>query len=160
MARADGFRQSNPIREAALDGTDRMRSLAPPVQHVRLECVGVRSTAALTRSPSDTRCMTTPAFIAILDFATSPTQRQAAIAQLEHEQPAVCAMRGCIAFRVFSSRQNETDITVVHEWIDQASFDEYLTSDAFARSGEVLRPMLTGTPLSRRFRVELVDTAA
>lgn len=104
--------------------------------------------------------MTTPTFIAILDFATAATERQAAIAQLEREQPAVSAMPGCIAFRVFSSRQNDTDITVVHEWIDQASFDDYLTSDAFARSGELLRPMMTRTPSSRRFRVELVETVA
>ncbi len=104
--------------------------------------------------------MTIPTFIAILDFATAPTQRQAAMAQLEREQPVVSARPGCVAYRVFSSRQNETDITVIHEWIDQASFGEYLTSDAFARSGELLRPMMTGTPLSRRFRVELVDTVA
>ncbi len=103
---------------------------------------------------------TTPSFIAILDFSTAATDRSAAIAQLEREQPAVVAMPGCVAFRVFASRQDDTGITVVHEWVDQASFDGYLASDEFARSGEILRPMMTAAPSSRRFRVELVETVA
>ncbi len=104
--------------------------------------------------------MTTPTFIAILDFSTTAADRPAAIAQLEREQPVIRAMSGCIAFRAFDSHQNDTDITVLHEWIDQASFDAYLASDAFVRSGEILRPMMTGAPSSRRFRVELVPTGA
>jgi quinol monooxygenase YgiN len=103
---------------------------------------------------------TAPAFIAILDFSTAATDRPAAVAQLEREQPAVTAMPGCIAFRVYCNRQDDTGITVLHEWIDQASFDAYLASDAFARSGEILRPMMTGAPSSRRFRAELVETVA
>ena len=103
---------------------------------------------------------TAPSFIAILDFSTAATDRSAAVAQLDREQPTVNAMPGCIAFRVFCNRQNDTGITVLHEWIDQASFDGYLASDAFARSGEILRPMMTGTPSSRRFRVELVEMVA
>ena len=69
-------------------------------------------------------------------------------------------MPGCVAFRVFASRQSDTSITVLHEWIDQPSFDAYLASEEFARSGEMLRPMMTGAPSSRRFRVELVETVA
>jgi quinol monooxygenase YgiN len=104
--------------------------------------------------------MTTPSFIAILDFSTAAADRPMALAQLEREQPTVSAMPGCVAFRVFGGRENDTGITVLHEWIDQASFVEYLASEAFARSGEILRPIMTGTPTSRRFRVELVETVA
>lgn len=104
--------------------------------------------------------MTTPTFIAILDFSTAATDRPTAIAQLERERPGVTAMAGCIAFRAFAGRENDTDITVLHEWIDQASFDAYLASDAFTRSGEVLRPLMIGAPVSRRFRVELLQTVA
>ncbi len=46
----------------------------------------------------------------------------------------------------------------VHEWTDQASFDRYLASDAFQRSGEILRPILLAAPTSRRFLVELIET--
>jgi quinol monooxygenase YgiN len=104
--------------------------------------------------------MTTPCFIAILDFSTSASDRPTALAQLERERPAVTDMPGCLGFRFFSSRQDDTGITVLHEWTDQASFDAYLASEPFARSGQVLRPMMTGTPSSRRFRVELVESVA
>jgi quinol monooxygenase YgiN len=104
--------------------------------------------------------MTTPTLIAIVDFSTTASDRQAAIAQLEREQPVVGAMPGCVAFRVFASRQNDTGVTVIHEWTDTTSFDRYLASEAFARSGEVLRPMMTGSPSSRCFRVELIETVA
>ena len=105
--------------------------------------------------------MTTPSFIAILDFSTAAADRPAAIAQLEREQPIVSAMPGCVGVPgLLPADEDDTGITVLHEWVDQASFDGYLASDAFARSGEILRPMMTGTPSSRRFRVELVETVA
>jgi len=100
----------------------------------------------------------TPSFIAILDFSTAATDRPVAIAQLERKQPAVGSMPGCLALRIFPNHDSDTGITVLHEWADQASFDQYLASDAFARSGEILRPLMAGTPSSRRFRVELVET--
>jgi quinol monooxygenase YgiN len=101
-----------------------------------------------------------PTFIAILDFSTTATDRPTAIAQLEREQPVVTAMPGCLAFRVFPDRRDGTGVTVLHEWTDRASFDGYLASEAFARSGAILRPMMTGTPTSRRFRVELLEAVA
>lgn len=104
--------------------------------------------------------MTTPTFIAILDFATSVADRPTALAQLEREQPIVRAMPGCIDFRAFPSTESDTGIIVLHEWADQAAFDRYLASDAFARSGAVLRPMMTASPSSRRFRAELIETVA
>jgi quinol monooxygenase YgiN len=104
--------------------------------------------------------MTSPSFIAILDFSTAAADRPAAIAQLEREQPLVTAMPGCVAFRVFADRRDQTGVTVLHEWVDQGAFDRYLESDAFARSGEILRPMISGAPSSRRFRVELVAAVA
>jgi quinol monooxygenase YgiN len=104
--------------------------------------------------------MTPPSFIAILDFSTAAADRPTALAQLEREQPVVTAMPGCVAFRAFADPHNDTDVTVLHEWIDKESFDRYVASDAFARSGEVLRPIMTGAPSSRRFRVELVEAVA
>lgn len=69
-------------------------------------------------------------------------------------------MPGNLAYRVYASREDETRITVIHEWDDEASFGGYLRSDSFARSGEVLRPITTGAPVSRRFRAELLETVA
>ena len=99
-------------------------------------------------------------FIAILDFSTTRTDRARALAQLEGERAQVRSMPGNLAFRVYASREDEQTVTVVHEWVDQDSFAAYLASDAFARSNAVLRPMVTGGPVSRRFRAELVEAVA
>jgi len=56
--------------------------------------------------------------------------------------------------------ENDTDITVLHERTDQTSFDNYLASDAFARSDEGRRPTMIAPPSSRRFRVKLLETVA
>ena len=99
-------------------------------------------------------------FIAILDFSTAAADRPIALAQLDRERDQVRQMPGNIAFRVYTSRTDESEITVVHEWVDEASFAAYLASDSFARSGAVLRPVMSGAPVSRRFRAELLETVA
>lgn len=99
-------------------------------------------------------------FIAILDFSTAPADRPTALAQLDGERDRVRAMPGNRAFRVYASREDETGVAVVHEWDDEASFAGYLRSEAFARSGEVLRPMMTEAPVSRRFHADLLETVA
>ena len=87
-------------------------------------------------------------FIAILDFSTAATDRPAALAKLDGERAEIRAMPGNVAFRVYASREDDTRITVVHEWEDQASFDGYLGSDAFAPKAELdpalLRKLLPG----------------
>jgi len=99
-------------------------------------------------------------YLAIVDFTTSPADRPAAVAQLEAELGTVRAMPGCLGFRVFPSPETDTDVTILHEWEDAASFQAYTESDAFATSGAVLRPMMTTAPCSRRFRAELVESVA
>jgi quinol monooxygenase YgiN len=99
-------------------------------------------------------------FIAILDFGTAPTDRPSALAQLEAERPLVRSMPGNHAFRVYASREDDRTVTVVHEWSDQSAFAAYLASSAFARSNDVLRPLITDGPVSRRFRAELAESVA
>ncbi|MEU7744277.1 antibiotic biosynthesis monooxygenase [Nonomuraea sp. NPDC049158] len=99
-------------------------------------------------------------FIAILDFDTAAADRAAALAQLDSERDEVRAMPGNVAYRVYASRENETRVTVVHEWDDEESFAGYQKSDSFVRSGKAIRPMLTGSPVSRRFHAELLETVA
>ena len=69
-------------------------------------------------------------------------------------------MPGNVAFRVYANRGDDTRVTIVHEWEDAASFDGYQGSESFARSGALLRPMMTGAPVSRRFRAALLETVA
>ncbi|MEV0201017.1 antibiotic biosynthesis monooxygenase [Nonomuraea sp. NPDC050691] len=98
--------------------------------------------------------------IAIVDFDTAAADRAAALAHLDSERDQVRAMPGNLAYQAYASRQDETRVTIVHEWEDEESFAGYLKSDAFARSGEVIRPMMVGAPVSRRFRAELWETVA
>ena len=98
--------------------------------------------------------------IAILDLDTAPADRPAALAQLDAERAEIRAMPGNIDFRSFASREDDGGVRVVHEWEDDASFGAYLASPAFARSGEVLRPLMTRPPVSRRFRADLIETVA
>ncbi|WP_432840781.1 putative quinol monooxygenase [Dactylosporangium sp. CA-092794] len=98
--------------------------------------------------------------IAILDFRTAAGDRPAALAQLDAERDRIRAMPGNLDFRVYASREDGTRVAVVHEWQDEAAFAGYLESDAFARSGVVLRPLMTGAPVSRRFHAELLETVA
>src|SRR3546814_20066601 len=97
--------------------------------------------------------MSTPTFIAVLDFSVSASDRSMAVAHLEREGSTIRSMPGCVAFRVFPAQDTDTDVTVLHEWTDRAAFDGYLASDAFARSGEILRPLLTAPPRSEARRV-------
>ena len=96
--------------------------------------------------------------IAILDLHTTTVQRPVALAQLDDEREEIRAMPGNLDFRVYAARDDEEAVVVIHEWADEASFAAYLSSDAFARSGAVLRPLVTEPPVSRRFRAALLET--
>jgi quinol monooxygenase YgiN len=96
--------------------------------------------------------------IAIVDFSTAPADRRVALAQLGAERDQVRLLPGNLAFRVYASPEDETSIAILHEWEDEESFHAYLKSDSFARSGELIRPIMTGAPVSRRLRAELIET--
>ncbi|WP_116999186.1 putative quinol monooxygenase [Desertimonas flava] len=96
-------------------------------------------------------------FIAILDLCTAADDRPTARAQLLAERPAVRAMPGCIDFRVFEAPDDDRRLTVLHEWADRASFDAYTASNEFARSGEVIFPLVAEPPVSRRFEAHLLE---
>lgn len=97
-------------------------------------------------------------FIAILDFSTTASDRPAALAQLDGERDEIRAMPGNLDFRVYADRAGEGDVTVVHEWADEPSFAAYLASPSFARSGEVIRPLMSEPSVSRRFHADLLET--
>lgn len=98
--------------------------------------------------------------IAILDFDVAPADSEVALNQLLAEAPEVRGMSGNIAFRAYADPLIDTRITVVHEWEREADFSAYLGSEAFARSGAALRPMMTAPPVSRRFEARLLETVA
>jgi quinol monooxygenase YgiN len=95
--------------------------------------------------------------IAVLDLRTTTADRPVARAQLDREKDEIRAMPGNLDFRVYVARDDEEVVVVIHEWADESSFAGYLSSDAFARSGAVLRPLVTPPPVSRRFRAALLE---
>ncbi len=95
--------------------------------------------------------------IAHVTFQVSADNRELAITTLKKEIGAVCAMKGCIAFVPFLSPSNNQDIGVLHEWDTADDFAAYLASDSFATVGQVLRPMMTAPPVSRRFDATLIE---
>ena len=96
--------------------------------------------------------------IAVLDLRTAAADRAVALAQLDSERDEIRAMPGNLAFRVYAARDDDEAVAVVHEWADELSFAAYLSSPAFARSGAVLRPLLTEPAVSRRFCAALLET--
>jgi quinol monooxygenase YgiN len=96
--------------------------------------------------------------IALLDLRTTPADRPVALAQLDSEKDEIRSMPGNLGFRVYAARDDEEAVVVIHEWADESSFAGYLSSDAFERSGAVLRPLVTAPPVSRRFRAHLLET--
>jgi len=96
--------------------------------------------------------------IAVLDLRTTTADQAIALAQLDSVRDEIRAMPGNLDFRVYAARDDEGAVSVIHEWVDEPSFADYLTSDAFARSGAVLRPLMTAPPVSRRFRAALLET--
>lgn len=96
--------------------------------------------------------------IAVLDFRTTAADRPAALVQLDRERDEIRAMPGNRDFRVYAARGGDEEVTVIHEWDDEASFASYLASTSFERSGAVLRPLMTQAPVSRRFHASLLET--
>ena len=75
-----------------------------------------------------------------------------------HRAHAVDNQPGFLGFQLLRPVKGEDRYFVVTQWEDEESFAAYLGSASFARSGEVLRPLMTGTPVSRRFRADLLET--
>jgi quinol monooxygenase YgiN len=98
--------------------------------------------------------------IAIVEFTVSKVDRDAALAALLDEAPTVRAMAGCIAFRPFADPEDTTICGIVHEWETEAAFNGYASSPGFAAVGQILRPMMTAPPISRRFSAKMIETVA
>ncbi len=95
--------------------------------------------------------------IAHVLFTVAEDDRRAALDTLLAEVPAVRAMKGCVAFLPFADAAGPTGLGVLHEWETEADFAAYLASPGFAVTGQILRPMMTGAPISRRFDARLLE---
>ena len=97
-------------------------------------------------------------FIAIVEFEVAKENRERAISQLLAEVPGVCAMTGNIGFSPYADPSNETSVVILHRWKSQADFQSYAASEAFVRSGKIIRPLMTAPPQSNRYDATLIET--
>lgn len=96
--------------------------------------------------------------VAHVHFSVAASRRQAALDALLAEVELVRTMKGCLAFTPFADPTDNTRLGVLHEWAAGEDFAAYIASDAFTTLGQVLRPMMTAPPISRRFDATLLAT--
>lgn len=92
-----------------------------------------------------------------LRFPITPEDRPKALEAFTRGAGSVRAMKGCVAFFPFYDPDDEGVLGVLHEWESEEEFAAYATSDIFKEFGTFIRPMMTGKPVSRRFRAELIE---
>src|SRR3546814_1195099 len=76
---------------------------------VRWEQRCVRPAVVLDACVAHHRSMSTPTFIAVLDFSVSARDRSMAVAQLGREGSTLRSMPVCVAFRVLPAHDPDTD---------------------------------------------------
>ncbi len=81
--------------------------------------------------------------IAVLDLRTTAADRPAALAQLDGESDEIRAMPGNLDFRVYADRDDDGAVTVLHDGPTSRRSPPTSPPSAFARSGAVLRPLMT-----------------
>lgn len=96
--------------------------------------------------------------IAHLFFTVAPTQRETALQALMAQAPAIRNMTGCLAFVPFLDPSEGGKLGVIHEWESPADFEAYIASDPFASLSRLLRPMMMGPPVSKRFDAVSLQT--
>jgi quinol monooxygenase YgiN len=96
--------------------------------------------------------------LAHVTFTVAPNNAGAALDTLVASAATVRQMTGCLAFIPFANPGVDGGLGVLHEWETAEAFAGYLASPVFAGVNEVLRPMMTSAPLSRRFDASLVPS--
>ena len=87
----------------------------------------------------------------------SPEARDRAIDQLGRESVEVPQQfSGCERFDVFVDPADSHRIFIYEEWVDEASFNAYRTSEYFQAGGDILFPAMVGAPDSAYYLSERV----
>lgn len=96
--------------------------------------------------------------IAHVHFTVAASDREEALSILLNETKSVRNMNGCVTFMPFANANNDTGLSVLHEWVSKEDFSAYASSTEFAKIGNVLRPMMTAPPVSKRFDATPIET--
>lgn len=97
-------------------------------------------------------------FIAIVDFAVAPRDRDNALEIILARAATVRAMKGNQAFQTYLNPVDPGAIRIFHEWEDAGSFENYASSETFDTSRQLLQPLMTTPPVSRRMIADPIET--
>lgn len=96
--------------------------------------------------------------LAHVTFTVAPDAVKIALEALLAEAPSVRQMAGCVAFIPFADPTVDGGLGVLHEWETADDFAFYLSSPGFSAVNAALRPMMTTSPVSRRFDAALIQS--
>ena len=91
-------------------------------------------------------------YLALVDFPV--TDPQAATAILARDCAHARAMPGNLDYRALTDAESPDRVLILHRWTDKPAFDAYANSDLFKTMGGELRALMSGAPVSLRFRCE------
>ena len=97
--------------------------------------------------------------IAHVRFSVAQRDANTALDTLMSHAGTVRKMPGCLAFTPFVNPTTPTEVCVQHEWDIPSAFYGYTGSDTFQSVTQVLRPLMTAPPISRRFDATLIETS-
>src|SRR5262245_6310036 len=76
-----------------------------------------------------------------------PEDRDHFVTQLKKEEREVPALfAGCERFTLYSDPADPDSLLLYEEWASREAAHAYLTSDYFASGGEILFPLIEGSP--------------
>jgi quinol monooxygenase YgiN len=86
-----------------------------------------------------------------------PEGREQFLGQLKKEEREVPArFEGCERFAVYADPDDAGSLLLYEEWTSREAAEAYLTSDYFRAAGEVLFPLMDGSPDSAYYQAERV----
>lgn len=68
-----------------------------------------------------------------------------AISKFEAQSGTVRAMNGCEGYSLY---RNDTAVVIVQKWQNNKYFDAYRESEAFAKLGNALKPLMKKAPVT------------
>lgn len=89
-----------------------------------------------------------------VNFAVAATDSATAIDALTNEAPQMKSLSGNLGVRVLADPNAQGTITLLHQWTDLQSLDQYRNGPLFAQIGGILRPMMTGAPSTKVYEAQ------
>lgn len=87
----------------------------------------------------------------------NPAERKQMLDYMQKHIEASRSRLGCLNFGLYEDALHENNFLLYEEWETQAAFDAYKESEEFKQSGEVLFPLMIGTPDSAYYTANVLQ---